>query len=129
MANTRKIESPEDLERHVNNFAKWCNETGEIPSDYNLCKFLSVSTSTLDRYKRGEGAYTGYDAPLKTLRQYREHRLLTMLEGDPKRAAAAIFQLKQPHNGGYVESSVGTGDQGATITLKIEGVGGAEAFK
>ena len=46
----------------------------------------------------------------------------------PKRAAAAIFQLKQPFNGGYVESTQQV-DQGATVTLKIEGVGGVDAFK
>ena len=65
---------------------------------------------------------------LQNLRQYREHRLLTMLEGDSKKAAAAIFQLKQPFNGGYVESTQQV-DQGATVTLKIEGVGGVDAFK
>ena len=51
-----------------------------------------------------------------------------MLEGDSKKAAAAIFQLKQPFNGGYVESTQQV-DQGATLTLKIEGVCGVDAFK
>lgn len=129
VANTRKIESPEMLEKHIHNFIKYCEESQEIPSAYNLCKFLAVSASTLERYERGEGTYKGYDAPLKTLRQYREHCLLRMLEDNPKQAAAAIFQLKQSFNGGYTEGSTGTGEQGATVTLRIEGVGGSEAFK
>lgn len=128
MPNTRKIENPEMLEFHIKKFIHHCENTGEIPSNYNLCKFLSISASTLERYERGEGTYKGYDAPLKNLRQFREHRLLSMLEGDPKRAAAAIFQLKQSFNGGYTESPISQ-DAGATVTLKIEGVGGAEAFK
>lgn len=127
MANTRKIDSAEMLDKHIKDFTEWCTKNGEIPSDYNLCKFLSVSASTLDRYKAGEGTYKGYDEPLKTLKKFREHRLLTMLEGNPKLSAAAIFQLKQPFNGGYQESQAI--DQSATITLKIEGVGGVEAFK
>lgn len=127
MANTRKIDSPEMLDKHIKNFIEFCNETGEIPSDYALCKFLSVSASTLDRYKAGEGTYKGYDEPLKNLRKFREHRLLAMLEGNPKLSAAAIFQLKQPFNGGYQESQAI--DNSATVTLKIEGVGGEEAFK
>lgn len=127
MANTRKIDSPEMLDKHIKNFIEFCNETGEIPSDYALCKFLSVSASTLDRYKAGEGTYKGYDEPLKNLRKFREHRLLAMLEGNPKLSAAAIFQLKQPFNGGYQENQAI--DHSATVTLKIEGVGGEEAFK
>lgn len=73
--------------------------------------------------------YYGYDAPLKRLQQFREHRLLTILEHDPKSGTAAIFQLKQTKNGGYTDSPINTGDQGATITLRIQGVGGADAFK
>ena len=97
-----------------------------------MCKFLQVSPATLERYGRGGekgDTYYGYDAPLKRLQQFREHRLLTMLEHDPKAGTAAIFQLKQTKNGGYTDSPINTGDQGATITLRIQGVGGADAFK
>lgn len=55
MANTRKIESAEMLQKHIEDFVKHCENEGSIPSDYNLCKFLSISASTLDRYKRGKG--------------------------------------------------------------------------
>ena len=125
MAQTRKVESAEKLMKYIDDFIKYCEENDEIPSNYNLCKFLAA---TLSRYEAGEGNYRGYEIPFKNLRQYREHRLLTMLEGDSKKAAAAIFQLKQPFNGGYVESTQQV-DQGATVTLKIEGVGGVDAFK
>lgn len=132
MANARKFDSPEKLDRHIRDFIRFCSENDEIPSDYMLCKFLMISPSTLERFRRGEEAgdtYKGFDAPLKRLQQFREHRLLTMLERDPKAGTAAIFQLKQSKNGGYTDSPINTGDQGATITLKIQGVGGADAFK
>lgn len=127
MANTRKIDSAEMLDKHIKDFTEWCTKNGEIPSDYNLCKFLSVSAYMLEQFKKGEGKYEGFQIPLKTLQKFREHRLLDMLESNPRLSAAAIFQLKQPFNGGYQESQAV--DQSATITLKIEGVGGVEAFK
>ena len=54
MGAQRKIETPEMLEKHINDFIAKCEETGEIPSDYALCKFLSISPTTLDRFKYEE---------------------------------------------------------------------------
>lgn len=48
MANTRKIDSAEMLDKHIKDFTEWCAKNGEIPSDYNLCKFLSVSAYMLE---------------------------------------------------------------------------------
>lgn len=50
MGAQRKIETPEMLEKHINDFIAKCEETGEIPSDYALCKFLSISPTTLECY-------------------------------------------------------------------------------
>ena len=49
MAQTRKVESAEKLMKYIDDFIKYCEENGEIPSNYNLCKFLSVSAATLCR--------------------------------------------------------------------------------
>lgn len=131
MANRKRIESPDKLDKFITEFIDKCRATGMIPSDYELCRFLQISPSTLDAYWRDgeEGStYHGYSIPLKKLQQFREHRLLDMLEREPKSSTAAIFQLKQIKNGGYTDSPLNAGE-GATITLKIQGVGGAEAFK
>ena len=129
MANTRKIESPEMLAKHIDNFIKYCEDGGGIPSDYELIKFLSISASTLERYKAGEGTYKGYEIPFKKLQLFREHRLLRQLEESRGNNTAAIFQLKQPKNGGYTDAPQNQGDQGVTVTLRIAGVGGEEAFQ
>lgn len=132
MANKKKIDSPQKLDLFITQFIEKCQNESLIPTDFELCKYLQISPATLERYGRGgeEGdTYHGYDVPLKRLQQFREHRLLTILEHDPKSGTAAIFQLKQTKNGGYTDSPLNTGDQGATITLKIQGVGGADAFK
>ena len=128
MANTRKIESAEMLGKHIRYFIAKCENDGLIPSDYELLKFLNVSVATLDRYRAGEGTYKGDEEPLKNLQAYREHRLLRQLEDKNANSAGAIFQLKQAKNGGYTDAPQGN-DSGATVTLRIEGVGGVEAFK
>ena len=53
MAKTRKVTDQEQLEFYINEFIKRCESEHMKPSDYNLCKFLSISQSTLDRYYRG----------------------------------------------------------------------------
>ena len=47
MASTRKIESAEMLDKHIKDFIKYCQESGSIPSDWELCKFLNISPSLL----------------------------------------------------------------------------------
>jgi len=136
MGAQRKIETPEMLEKHINDFIAKCEETGEIPSDYALCKFLSISPTTLECYmtegrteeEKERGTYKGYSKPLKKLTQFREHRLLKQLEASKGNNSSAIFQLKQKKNGGYTDAPVQQ-ESNASITLKIEGVGGVEAFK
>lgn len=136
MGAQRKIETPEMLEKHINDFIAKCEETGEIPSDYALCKFLSISPTTLDRFKyegideeeRKRGTYKGYSMPLKKLKLFREHRLLGRLEASNGKDTGAMFQLKQEKNGGYTDAPVQQ-ESNASITLKIEGVGGVEAFQ
>lgn len=136
MGAPRKIESAEMLDKHIDNFIAMCEEHGEIPSDHALCKFLSVSPTTLECYinegrteeERERGTYKGYSVPMKKLVNYREHRLLRMIESSKGNNAGAIFQLKQKKNGGYTDAPVQQ-ESNASITLKIEGVGGVEAFQ
>lgn len=136
MARLRKIESPEDFSRQIDEFIKFCEASGEIPSDYALSRFLGVSSSMLERFRyegKDEGerkreTYKGYAAPFKKLTEFREHRLLLQLESSKGSNSGAIFQLKQPKNGGYTDQQIQAATE-STITLRIEGVGGSEAFK
>ncbi len=133
MGRVRCVESAELLDKYMEEFIAMCEKDDKIPSDYELMRFLNVSPTTLDVYRKGgekEGdTYYGYQAPFKKLLSYREHRLLRQLEHSKGNNTAAIFQLKQPKNGGYTDNPITTGEQGATVTLKIEGVGGIDAFK
>lgn len=137
MARPKKIENVKELDKHIDNFIEMCEENAMIPSDWELMKFLNISATTLECYEtegrteeeRERGTYKGYSNPLKKLTRYREHRLLGQLEATKGNNTAAIFQLKQKKNGGYVDIPTDTGNNSVTLTLKIEGVGGIEAFK
>lgn len=132
MSKPRVVKSAEILDKYMEEFIQKCESDGMIPSDYELMRYINCSPATLDRYRRGgkEGeTYHGYDEPFKKLLTYREHRLLRQLEASKGNNTAAIFQLKQAKNGGYTDNPITTGDQGATLTIKVEGVGGLEAFK
>ena len=99
----KKIASPEALEKLIQGFVNHCEITGEIPDDYNLCKFLDISIPTLDRYYMGKDSYKGFDSPLKSLVAYREHRELKRAEEDPRQITGSIFRLKQKRWGGYTD--------------------------
>lgn len=137
MARPKKIENPAELDKHIDNFIEMCEEKGIIPSDWELMKFLNISVTTLETYEneghneedRERGTYKGYSIPLKKLVKYRESRLLKQLETTKGNNTAAIFQLKQKKNGGYVDVQQEVHSGSATLTLKIEGVGGVEAFR
>lgn len=133
MSKPRKVQSAEILDKYMDDFIQMCEREGMIPSDYELMRFLSVSPTTLDVYRKGgekaSDAYYGYQAPFKKLTLYRENRLLKQLEKSKGNNTAAIFQLKQAKNGGYTDNPITTGEQGATLTIKVEGVGGLDAFK
>lgn len=132
MPKLKTVKDSQTLDAFMEDFIRMCEKEDKIPSDWALQKFLCVSPATLDRYRRGgkeeTDTYYGYDEPFKKLLAYREHRLLRQLEQSKGNNTAAIFQLKQAKNGGYTDNPIVTGEQ-ATLTLKIEGVGGIEAFK
>lgn len=80
------------------------NESGIVcpPDDYEVCKSLKISSSTLDNYFKGdEDTYPGYLGALKKLVQYREHYYVTAGMKNPKLAGVTNFALKQKKNGGY----------------------------
>ena len=47
---------------------------------------------------------------------------------DPKMAAFAIFNLKQPCNGGYSDKPLGTVGN-IEISINSDGIGGSNSFK
>ena len=128
----RAIESAEQLAQKVDEYiAKNTldNETGVVPpTDYDLCKFLGISSSTLNNYQRDVDTYPGYLEALKKLVDYREQYFVTLSLKNPKAAGAAIFALKQAKNGGYVDKPV-VNVEARELTIKTGDGMPADAFE
>lgn len=103
----KSIGSAEELSNLLDSFIDESEEkynSGIVcpPDDYTVCKFLSISSSTLDNYFKGdEDTYPGYLGALKKLVQYREHYYVRAGMVNPKLAGVTNFALKQKKNGGY----------------------------
>jgi len=107
----RKIQDAEALARVVDDYINYNISRNENdinpPTDYDFCSFAGISSSTLDNYKKGdEDTYPGYLRALKKLTLYREQYFVKLSVTNPKAAGAAIFALKQPKNGGYMDKPV-----------------------
>lgn len=135
MPKERLYKTVEDFEAVVDAFIAEC-EAGNIPrpSDYRFCIFSGISSTTLSRYYNGDNIednnniqgdnkgniYKGFGNALKKLIDYRADRLTGIAEDNPKAATAAIFQLKQKHNGGYTDKQTidTSSDVAINVTLK-----------
>lgn len=110
----------------VEGFIQYCKtDIDIIPSDYRLLQYIkdnspvSISKVTLDRHYVDRDK--GYDEPLKNLTAYREDRLITRMQANPKETTASIFVLKQPRSGGYIDRpQANTGDAEVKITVKLD---------
>lgn len=149
MGRRKAIRSAEDFAAKVLDFIGVCEVSGQSPTDYELWQFLGVSASewesltkgldrdgkswpnkarTEEERKRAEemDKREAGDA-VKKLVAYREDRLVKKLEESKNVNGNTIFLLKQAKNGGYQDTQ--SQDVAATVTVKIDGVGGLESFR
>lgn len=149
MGAKKKIESAADFQVKISEFIRYCEENDTAPTDYLLWNFLGLKPSQFDawaKYKMPDGKPFGseianeekrkkvveedkrrVDDAIKSLTAFREDRLVRQLEASRNANTNAIFQLKQAKNGGYQD--VQGNDTNASVTIKIDGIGGLEAFK
>lgn len=126
----------EELAAAVDEFFAIREEQQSFPDEPGLIVFLGdklgISIGTYRRYNENdseddENIYKKHAQVLARARLLRESWLCTRMATDNKAAQGCLNNLKQPKNGGYIDrasDSVGS----ATITLKIDGVGGPAAF-
>lgn len=129
--------TPEEFGKVVDAFIDEVKK-GNIPrpTDYQLCEFAHISIATLNRYYYSKSKddsddienniYKGYDKPLKKLIAYRSDRLEGIAEANPKQTTAAIFLLKQKHNGGYQDRQIMESKTDSTISLTVKSKDGTD---
>lgn len=98
--------------------------TYEVPTDYNLMRFLDIKTKQL-RYYREKSDQHGYRDGFDKLKMFRED-FWVKKSLDKATQTSAIFQLKQPMNGGYMDKQERSTDP---IEVKISINGCENAFK
>lgn len=137
MGNSKKtMVSAEELEIAVEDFFRLRDEQMSFPDEPGLILFLherfGISTGTYRRYNENdsedeENIYREHAQILARARLRRESWLCQRMATDNKAAQGCLNNLKQPKNGGYIDRPQDSGGN-ATITLKIDGVGGPAAF-
>jgi hypothetical protein len=140
MARPLKV-TPERFDEIIDKFLVYCEESGEIPSDWALIKFAKsqgadISPGTLDRYymalngteivSEGDGkerdisTYKPFGNALKKLVTYRQHWATTETINQPKLAGHTAFVLKQPRWGGWSDKQEQSQDIRVDVKLSFD---------
>lgn len=128
----------DELEEAIRKCMAYCNDHNEPPVDFVLHMFTSISNDTMSNYlKWAEEMEQGKREPdsevmraSEVIKKWQEFKTVFWARvgiNDPKLAAFAIFNLKQPCNGGYTDKPVGAVGN-VEIVINTQGVGD-KAFK
>ena len=94
-----------------------------FPDEAGLRIHLDLSHESYQAYREDPD----YNKVFDWAQDMRESWAARRLAADPKSAQAFLNILKQGENGGWVDRKTDTGDK--SLTLKVAGVGGMEAFQ
>lgn len=128
--------SPEELSKAIDIYFQECEEENIFPDEAGMIIFLednlSISSASYRRYADAKEddekeTYKELAKVISRARDRRESWLTRRMVTDNKAAQGCFNALKQPKNGGYTDGK-GNNDGQATITLKIEGIGGGASF-
>lgn len=127
MGRPKSIRSADELAKKIDEYIAYNTKLNSdtkivLPTDYDFCKYLGISSQTLWVYWNDRDTYKGYSDSLKKLVDYREQFLLNLAVNNSKAATLAIFALKQQKNGGYTDSPV-LDVTAKELTIKTAGIG------
>ncbi len=100
----------------------YCENTGYPPAEYVLHMYLDIPEEELSKIAAAGGEIGRAAAEWQ---EFKTFYWLRHGREDSKQAQFAMFNLKEPSNGGYGSSGEGRSE----IVLRLEGAGGPEAFK
>lgn len=123
----------EELEQAFAKTMEYCTEQSEPPVDFVLHKFTDISNDTMQNYvKWAEEMEKGTRevdpeimrgaAAIKKWWEFKTVFWLRLGLRNEKLSAFAIFNLKQPCNGGYSDKPVGSVGN-IEVVVKADGVG------
>ncbi len=119
----------EGLEKAVDAVINHCLETGEPPVDFvveRLCGLSRLRLEELGRVEEDGGETEGicrpsdYRRASKRLQDFAAYFWLRRALDDPRAASFAMFNLRQPENGGYQDKPPASAPE---LVIRLEGVG------
>ena len=119
----RPYKSPEELRGKMEEYFRDMEAQDEFPDEAGMRLALNCGHEVWQAYQEDEA----YRKVMDWAVDMRESWLSRALLRNPRNAQAYLNALKQPKNGGWVDRKTDSGDR--TLRLKIDGVGGEEAFR
>lgn len=136
----RKLGSPADLEKGINDYVRMCEREDKFPDEAGMLLYLGISKAGMKKYcgyddqselvekkKFNPDDTYGYKQVFEHAALIRESWLARKMAADGKGANGYMNLLKQPSNGGYKDRYQDEGDR--AITINLVGVGGETNFK
>jgi hypothetical protein len=99
-----KYEELEDLKFEIDKYFSECEVNKKAPIWHDMLVKLSISDRTLLRYRSNEDdKYNGFDDVIKKAEQRFSSFWQQYALDHPNLQSFCMFQLKQPHNGGFID--------------------------
>lgn len=111
------------LQREYQSLADTVLNSAVFPDEAGMRIHLDLSHESYRSYQEDPD----YEKVFNWAQDMRESWAARRLAADPRSAQAFLNILKQAGNGGWVDRKTDTGDK--SLSIKIAGVGGEEAFK
>ena len=111
------------LQKEYQNLAAMVMSSSVFPDEAGMRIHLDLSHESYKSYQEDPD----YEKVFNWAQDMRESWAARRLAADPRSAQAFLNILKQAGNGGWVDRKTDTGDK--SLTLKVAGVGGVEAFQ
>ena len=124
MARPLKFKSAKELEDAIDLYFQEYNCKDKAPKWQSLLLFLNLSDDTLLNYRTNkDNKYPGYSEVIKRAEQRHSEFWQQLALDHPNLQSYIIFQLKQPHNGGFIDRPVQDNSNSTVdIVVKLDGL-------
>ena len=124
MARPRKYDTPEKLDKAIADYFAYMETTDQAPTWANMLLYLNISQSTVLRYQEDKGDYKGFGDPIKKAELMHCDYWQQLALKKPNMAVFCMFELKQPHNGGFRDKPKDDPTHTVSLDIKISGCDG-----